>query len=189
MEDRTKGRRIANGRDASPGEHICVDFNHRLQLEGAANIDRVNGADTEARSEAPRCGLMRLKVRELQCMARLPHYRASLLAIGSKADERRNYRHAQKTFRIELFRRSKRFRDCVGESSADKVAVYPSPPRGPGDEELSTDVAWFGDKRAPKVDRRLTQEGCELNPKLVHFTAPLPSNQGYDHRAESLLGA
>lgn len=142
-----------------------------------------------------------------------------------------------KHFASSYFEARQRFRDYVGESSADKAGVYPSPARGPGDEELSTDVAWFGDERASKVgimvsaahgvegycgsaaqidwlaargyeglksdeamllihalnpygfawDRRVTQEGCDLNRNFVDFTAPLPRNQGYDLLADCLV--
>ncbi|WP_354265125.1 DUF2817 domain-containing protein [Bradyrhizobium sp. GM2.2] len=115
--------------------------------------------------------------------------------------------------------------------------MYPSPARGPRGRELSTDVAWFGDRRAPKVgilvsathgvegycgsaaqldglaergyerlksdeamllihalnpygfawDRRVTQEGCDLNRNFVDFTAPLPHNSAYDLLADCFV--
>lgn len=36
-------------------------------------------------------------------------------------------------------------------------------------------------------DRRVTQEGCDLNRNFIDFTAPLPKNDGYDALADSLV--
>ncbi|MGY4230145.1 hypothetical protein ACVMIH_007506 [Bradyrhizobium sp. USDA 4503] len=137
---------------------------------------------------------------------------------------------ANKHFSSNYFEARQKFRDYVGKADVGELAVYPSPARGPRGEELSTDVAWFGDRRAPKVgimvsathgvegycgsaaqldwlaereyeklrsdeamllihainphgfawDRRITQEGCDLNRNFVDFTAPLPDNEAYD---------
>lgn len=130
-----------------------------------------------------------------------------------------------------------KFRHRVTESGVGDAAVYPSPARGPNGEELTTDVAWFGDRHAPKLavivsathgvegycgsaaqldwlakrgyeslksdeavflvhglnpygfawDRRVTQEGCDLNRNFADFTAPLPHNEAYDLLADSLV--
>ncbi|MCK1727594.1 DUF2817 domain-containing protein [Bradyrhizobium sp. 142] len=144
---------------------------------------------------------------------------------------------ASKHFVPNYFDARRRFRDYVGEAAGAEAAIYPSPARGPRGEELSTDVAWFGDRRAAKVgimisgthgvegycgsaaqldwlagrgyerlqsdeamllihainpygfawDRRVTQEGCDLNRNFVDFRAPLPLNEGYDLLADSLV--
>lgn len=144
---------------------------------------------------------------------------------------------AHKHFAADYFEARQRFRDSVRDTAAGKAAVYPSPARGPRGEELSTDVAWFGDRRAPKVgvmvsathgvegycgsaaqldwvarrgyealksdeamllihalnpygfawDRRVTQEGCDLNRNFVDFNAPLPQNEAYDLLADCLV--
>ncbi|MBH5396253.1 DUF2817 domain-containing protein [Bradyrhizobium sp. CNPSo 4010] len=144
---------------------------------------------------------------------------------------------ANRHFAADYFEARQRFRDCVQETAAGEMAVYPSPARGPRGEELSTDVAWFGDRRAPKLgimvsathgvegycgsaaqldwleqrgyaalksdeamllvhalnpygfawDRRVTQEGCDLNRNFVDFNAPLPNNEAYDLLADSLV--
>lgn len=144
---------------------------------------------------------------------------------------------ANNHFASNYFDARQRFRDYVGEAAVGKAAVYPSPARGPRGEELSTDVAWFGDRRAPKLgilvsathgvegycgsaaqldwltgrgyerlksdeamllihainpygfawDRRVTQEGCDLNRNFVDFAAPLPQNEAYDLLADSLV--
>lgn len=36
-------------------------------------------------------------------------------------------------------------------------------------------------------DRRVTQEGCDLNRNFIDFTASLPRNEGYDALADSLV--
>ncbi|SCB56122.1 Protein of unknown function [Bradyrhizobium shewense] len=36
-------------------------------------------------------------------------------------------------------------------------------------------------------DRRVTQEGCDLNRNFIDFAAPLPQNEGYDALADSLM--
>lgn len=140
-------------------------------------------------------------------------------------------------FSSDYFEARQRFRACVDESKVGEAAVYPSPARGPRGEELSTDVAWFGDRRAPKMgimvsgthgvegycgsaaqldwlvgrgyemlksdeamllihalnpygfawDRRVTQEGCDLNRNFVDFAAPLPYNETYDLLADHLV--
>lgn len=134
---------------------------------------------------------------------------------------------ANNHFSSNYFEACQKFRDFVRESAVGEAAVYPSPARGPRGEELSTDVAWFGDRRATKVavmvsaphgvegycgstaqidwvagrgyerlksdeavllvhainpygfarDRRVTQEGCDLNRNFVDFDAPLPQNE------------
>ncbi|MBB4577572.1 M14 family metallopeptidase [Rhizobium lentis] len=120
---------------------------------------------------------------------------------------------------------------------AGSVSSYESPARGPADERLFTDVAWFGDPDAQHVgvlisgthgvegycgsagqidwirgggpasllpgqamlmvhalnpygfawDRRVTQEGCDLNRNFIDFSKPIPHNQGYDELAEHLV--
>lgn len=144
---------------------------------------------------------------------------------------------ANEHFASNYFEARQKFRDYVGKSAVGELAVYLSPARGPRGEELSTDVAWFGDRRASKVgvmisathgvegycgsaaqidwvaehgyrrlksdeamllihainpygfawDRRVTQEGCDLNRNFVDFTSPLPHNDAYDELAESLV--
>lgn len=144
---------------------------------------------------------------------------------------------ANKHFASNYFEARQRFRDYVGLSASGEAAVYPSPARGPRGEELSTDVAWCGDRRASKVglmvsathgvegyvgsaaqldwlagrgyerlksdeamllihainpygfawDRRVTQEGCDLNRNFVDFGAPLPHNEAYDQLADYLV--
>jgi hypothetical protein len=143
----------------------------------------------------------------------------------------------KKHFSSNYFEAREKFRGYLGEATVGELSVYPSPARGPRGEELSTDVAWFGDRRAPKVgvmisathgvegycgsaaqldwlaergyerlksdeaillihalnpygfawDRRVTQEGCDLNRNFVDFTAPLPHNEGYDLLADCLV--
>lgn len=144
---------------------------------------------------------------------------------------------ANEHFASNYFEARQRFRDYVSESAVGEAAAYPSPARGLLGEELSTDVAWFGDRRAPKVgimvsathgvegycgsaaqldwlacrayeglnsdeamllihalnpygfawDRRVTQEGCDLNRNFVDFTATLPHNEDYDLLADCLV--
>ncbi|MBP0110892.1 DUF2817 domain-containing protein [Bradyrhizobium vignae] len=144
---------------------------------------------------------------------------------------------ASKHFAPNYFDARRRFRDYVGDAAGGEAAIYSSPARGPRGEEVSTDVAWFGDRRAAKVgimisgthgvegycgsaaqldwlagrgyerlkpdeamllihainpygfawDRRVTQEGCDLNRNFVDFSAPLPLNEGYDLLADSLV--
>ncbi|QQO35581.1 M14 family metallopeptidase [Bradyrhizobium diazoefficiens] len=144
---------------------------------------------------------------------------------------------ANKHFSSTYFEARQKFRDYVADAAVGHAAVYPSAARGPRGEELSTDVAWFGDRRAPKVaimisgthgvegycgsaaqldwlagrgyerlksdeaillihalnpygfawDRRVTQEGCDLNRNFVDFTGPLPDNEAYDLLADSLV--
>ncbi|MCA1510388.1 DUF2817 domain-containing protein [Bradyrhizobium sp. NBAIM01] len=144
---------------------------------------------------------------------------------------------ANKHFASNYFEARQKFRDYVGEAGAGEARVYTSPARGPGGEELSTDVAWFGDRQASRIgvlisathgaegycgsaaqldwlaelgyeklkpdeamllihainpygfawDRRVTQEGCDLNRNFIDFTAPLPQNEGYDVLADSLV--
>ncbi|MCK1641308.1 M14 family metallopeptidase [Bradyrhizobium sp. 157] len=144
---------------------------------------------------------------------------------------------ANKHFASDYFEARQRFRDYVRKAAVGEAAIYPSPARGPRGRELSTDVAWFGDRRAPKVgilvsathgvegycgsaaqldwlaergyerlksdeamllihalnpygfawDRRVTQEGCDLNRNFVDFTAPLPHNAAYDLLADCLV--
>lgn len=144
---------------------------------------------------------------------------------------------ANKHFASDYFEARQRFRDYVSESAVGESAVYPSQARGPRGEELSTDVAWFGDRRAPKLgvmvsathgvegycgsaaqldwlalhgyeklksdeamllihalnpygfawDRRVTEEGCDLNRNFVDFSAPLPQNEAYDLLADCLV--
>ncbi|MER8376725.1 M14 family metallopeptidase [Mesorhizobium sp. M1406] len=122
---------------------------------------------------------------------------------------------------------------------AKSVKSYKSPARGPGGEELFTDVAWFGDRDARHVgvlisathgvegycgsagqvdwmrgsiadslapgqamliihalnpygfawNRRVTEEGCDLNRNFVDFSQPLPANPGYDELADYLAPA
>ncbi|MEY9104571.1 hypothetical protein ABH999_000767 [Bradyrhizobium yuanmingense] len=144
---------------------------------------------------------------------------------------------ANKHFASNYFEARQKFRDYVAEAAVGEPGTYPSPARGPGGEQLSTDVAWFGDRRALKVgvlisgthgvegycgsaaqldwlaergyeelksdeamllihainpygfawDRRVTQEGCDLNRNFIDFTAPAPQNEGYDALADSLV--
>ncbi|MGY4281688.1 hypothetical protein ACVWXO_000908 [Bradyrhizobium sp. LM2.7] len=140
-------------------------------------------------------------------------------------------------FSSNYFEARQKFRGYVSRAGIAELRAYPSPANGPGGEELSTDVAWFGDRRATKVgllisathgaegycgsaaqldwlaergyeklksdeamllihainpygfawDRRVTQEGCDLNRNFIDFTAPLPQNEGYDALADSLV--
>ncbi|MGY3361743.1 hypothetical protein ACVWZK_008406 [Bradyrhizobium sp. GM0.4] len=133
--------------------------------------------------------------------------------------------------------RAQRFRDYVGETAVGEAAIYPSPARGPRGTQLSTDVAWFGDRRARSVailisathgvegycgsaaqldwvaergydrlksdeamllihalnpygfawDRRVTQEGCDLNRNFVDFADTPPDNAAYDLLADSFV--
>lgn len=144
---------------------------------------------------------------------------------------------AKQHFSSTYFEARQKFRDHVNESAVGEAAVYPSPTRGPDGEEVTTDVAWFGDRHATKVgvmvsathgvegycgsaaqldwlagrgyetlksdeaillvhglnpygfawDRRVTQEGCDLNRNFVDFAAPLPHNEAYDLLADSLV--
>lgn len=144
---------------------------------------------------------------------------------------------ANERFVSNYFEAREKFRDYVAKSAVGEPAVYPSPARGPRGEELSTDVAWFGDRRASKVgilvsathgaegycgsaaqldwlaergyeslkseeamllihalnpygfawDRRVTQEGCDLNRNFVDFTQSLPGNEAYDLLADYLV--
>ncbi|RWM28095.1 M14 family metallopeptidase [Mesorhizobium sp.] len=121
---------------------------------------------------------------------------------------------------------------------ASCVKSYKSPARGPGGEELFTDVAWFGNPDARHVgvlisathgvegycgsagqvdwmrkgtvsslgpgqamllihalnpygfawNRRVTEEGCDLNRNFVDFSRP-PTNPGYAELADSLVPA
>ncbi|MCK1759091.1 DUF2817 domain-containing protein [Bradyrhizobium sp. 137] len=144
---------------------------------------------------------------------------------------------ANKHFSSNYFEARQKFRDYVRQAVVGEAAVYSSPAPGPGGEELSTDVGWFGDRGASKVgilisathgvegycgsaaqldwlaergyerlksdeamllihainpygfawDRRVTQEGCDLNRNFIDFAAPIPQNEGYDALAESLV--
>ncbi|MGY4362912.1 hypothetical protein ACVWZR_002094 [Bradyrhizobium sp. i1.3.1] len=144
---------------------------------------------------------------------------------------------AKRHFASDYFEARQKFRDYFGEARVGEPAVYTSPARGPRGEELSTDVAWFGDPRASNVgvmisathgvegycgsaaqldwlagrgyerlksdeaillihalnpygfawDRRVTQEGCDLNRNFIDFRAPLPPNEGYDQLADSIV--
>jgi len=144
---------------------------------------------------------------------------------------------ANRHFVSNYFEARQKFRDYVAEAAAGEPGFYPSPARGPGGDPLSTDIAWFGDRRASKVgvlisathgvegycgsaaqldwlaergyeelksdeamllihainpygfawDRRVTQEGCDLNRNFIDFAAPLPQNEGYDALADSLV--
>ncbi|MET4483636.1 DUF2817 domain-containing protein [Bradyrhizobium sp. F1.13.3] len=144
---------------------------------------------------------------------------------------------ANERFSSNYFEAREKFRDYVAKSTTGQAAVYKSPARGPGEEELSTDVAWFGDRRATKIgilvsathgaegycgsaaqldwlarrgyeslksdeamllihalnpygfawDRRVTQEGCDLNRNFVDFTRSLPRNDAYDLLADYLV--
>lgn len=144
---------------------------------------------------------------------------------------------ANNHFASDYFEARQKFRDYVRKAAVGKAAIYPSPARGPRGRQLSTDVAWFGDRRAPKVgllisathgvegycgsaaqidwlaergyerlkfdeamllihalnpygfawDRRVTQEGCDLNRNFVDFTAPLPDNSAYDLLADCVV--
>lgn len=144
---------------------------------------------------------------------------------------------ANKHFSSNYFEARQKFRDYVCDAGIGEAAFYPSPARGPSGEDLSTDVAWFGDPGASKVgilisathgaegycgsaaqldwlaergyeklksdeamllihainpygfawDRRVTQEGCDLNRNFIDFQAPLPQNEGYDALADSLV--
>ncbi|TIU78274.1 MAG: DUF2817 domain-containing protein [Mesorhizobium sp.] len=123
--------------------------------------------------------------------------------------------------------------------SAKSATSYKSPARGPGGEELFTDVAWFGDPEAHHLgilisathgvegycgsagqvdwtrrgiadslapgqamlmihalnpygfawNRRVTEEGCDLNRNFVDFSQPVPANPGYDALADYLVPA
>ncbi|TIL29605.1 M14 family metallopeptidase [Mesorhizobium sp.] len=120
---------------------------------------------------------------------------------------------------------------------ARSAISYKSQARGPGGEELFTDVAWFGDRDARRVgvlisgthgvegycgsagqidwirraapdslpldvalllihainpygfawNRRVTEEGCDLNRNFVDFTIPIPANPGYEELADYLI--
>lgn len=144
---------------------------------------------------------------------------------------------ANKHFASDYLEARQKFLDYVGASAVSEVIKYPSPARGPRGEELSTDVAWFGDRAASKVavmvsathgvegycgsagqldwlaergyerlksdeamllihalnpygfawDRRVTQEGCDLNRNFVDFTASLPHNEAYEELADYLV--
>lgn len=144
---------------------------------------------------------------------------------------------ANNRFASSYFDARQRFREYVARAAIGEAAVYPSAARGPRREELSTDVAWFGDRRASKLgimvsathgvegycgaaaqidwlaergyerlksdeaillihalnpygfawDRRVTEEGCDLNRNFVDFAASLPQNDDYDQLASSLL--
>lgn len=144
---------------------------------------------------------------------------------------------ANKHFASNYFQARHKFREHVREAAVGEIAFYPSPARGPHGEELSTDVAWFGNRSAKNVgvlvsathgvegycgsaaqldwlaergyerlqadeamllihslnpygfawDRRVTQEGCDLNRNFVDFSAALPDNEGYDILADSLV--
>lgn len=144
---------------------------------------------------------------------------------------------ANKHFASGYFEARRKFRDCLNEAAVGETTTYASPARGPRGEDLSTDVAWFGDRRAPKVaiiisathgvegycgsaaqldwlagrgyerlksdeaillvhainpygfawDRRVTQEGCDLNRNFVDFAAPIPHNEGYDLLADCFV--
>ncbi|MGY4372750.1 hypothetical protein ACVWZ3_000389 [Bradyrhizobium sp. i1.3.6] len=52
---------------------------------------------------------------------------------------------AKRHFASDYFEARQKFRDYFGEARVGEPAVYTSPARGPRGEELSTDVAWFGD--------------------------------------------
>lgn len=140
-------------------------------------------------------------------------------------------------FVSSYFDARQKFRAYVSRTEVGEAAVYSSPAPGPRGEELSTDVAWFGNRRASKLgvmvsathgvegycgsagqldwlaeggyeklksdeamllihalnpygfawDRRVTQEGCDLNRNFVDFTAPLPQNEAYDLLADCLV--
>ncbi|WP_247333666.1 M14 family metallopeptidase [Bradyrhizobium sp. 147] len=142
-----------------------------------------------------------------------------------------------KHFSSSYFEARQKFRDYVKDAAVGEARIYPSPACGPGGEELSTDVAWFGNRRASRVgvlisathgaegycgsaaqldwlaargydrlksdeamllihainpygfawDRRVTQEGCDLNRNFIDFAAPLPQNEAYDAIADSLV--
>lgn len=144
---------------------------------------------------------------------------------------------ANNHFATNYFEARQKFRDYVRTAEVGQLTLYPSPVQGPRGEELSTDVAWFGDRHAPNVgvlvsathgvegycgsaaqldwlaereyerlksdeamllihainphgfawDRRVTQEGCDLNRNFVDFTAALPHNQAYDLLADSIV--
>jgi hypothetical protein len=129
-----------------------------------------------------------------------------------------------------------KFRDYVTKAGGQAVA-YPFSAQETGGKSLSTDVAWFGDRRASKIgvlvsathgaegycgsaaqldwlagkgaerlgpdqamllihalnpygfawDRRVTQEGCDLNRNFVDFSAPLPHNDAYDLLADCFV--
>lgn len=142
-----------------------------------------------------------------------------------------------KHFSSNYFEARHKFCEYVRELAVGKTRAYPSAARGPRGEELSTDVAWFGDRGASKVgvmvsathgvegycgsaaqldwlaerayerlkpdeamllihalnpygfawDRRVTEEGCDLNRNFVNFSAALPENEAYDALADSLV--
>lgn len=144
---------------------------------------------------------------------------------------------ANKHFASDYFEARQRFRDYVGEAAVGEAAIYPSPACGPRGRQLSTDVAWFGDRRARNVgilisathgvegycgsaaqldwvaereyerlksdeamllihalnpygfawDRRVTQEGCDLNRNFVDFAGTLPDNAAYDLLADCFV--
>jgi hypothetical protein len=143
---------------------------------------------------------------------------------------------ANRHFSATYFEARQKFRDDVAKAGGAAVA-YPSSAQGPDRQELSTDVAWFGDRRASSVgivvsathgaegycgsaaqldwlagkgherlrsgqamllihalnpygfawDRRVTQEGCDLNRNFVDFSAPLPHNDAYDLLADCFV--
>ncbi|MCK1306753.1 DUF2817 domain-containing protein [Bradyrhizobium sp. 45] len=53
--------------------------------------------------------------------------------------------------RIGLLRGTSKLPWCVREASVGEPVIYPSPAHRPRGRELSTDVGWVGDRRAPKV--------------------------------------
>ncbi|MGY8685681.1 M14 family metallopeptidase [Bradyrhizobium sp. UFLA05-153] len=58
---------------------------------------------------------------------------------------------ANRHFASNYFDARQKFRAYVGEAAGTESELYPSPGRGPSGEALSTDVAWFGNRHAPKV--------------------------------------
>ncbi|MGY2932977.1 hypothetical protein ACVWZ6_002579 [Bradyrhizobium sp. GM6.1] len=58
---------------------------------------------------------------------------------------------SKKRFALSYAEARQKFRHYVAEAGVADSAIYKSPAIGPGGEELSTDVAWFGDRRASKV--------------------------------------
>lgn len=144
---------------------------------------------------------------------------------------------ASNHFASNYFEARRMFLDYVRTAAIGEARVYPSPALGPRGTQLSTDVAWFGDRCASKVaimisathgvegycgsaaqldwlaergyeklksdeavllihalnpygfawDRRVTEEGCDLNRNFVDFTVPLPHNESYDVLAECLV--
>lgn len=58
---------------------------------------------------------------------------------------------ADKHFASDYFEAREKFRDYIREAPVGEPAIYPSPARGPRGRQLSTDVAWFGDRHAEKV--------------------------------------